>query len=337
VIFSYRVYGFDCASDVPIPGYSPAPLPSPHVDLAISIGSQPDWACQALTLPSRLIYAEPPVPGALISACTLTSFGSDRFFELAYGDGARFVIDNAGTRLWAAWSPPLIIDDLAIYLRGSVMGFVLRRRGITSLHASAVRMGAHAVVLCGATESGKSTTAAALGLRGVSVLSDDIVPLREEENGAYQVEPGYPWICLWPESVRNLLGNPNALPRLTPSWEKCYLSLNNGAFDSMRRPVGAIYVLAPRNSDLNTPRIEEMSGREAVLELVQNTYMNWLLDKGQRAAELDVLSRLASNVPVRRLIPHADPARIDLLCDLIVRDSEAAIGRQSLVRLASPR
>lgn len=333
--FSYRVYGLNCVSDVPIPGYSYQPW-FPQTDLVFSIGSQPDWACQALTLPSCLVYAEPAVPGTLISGCTLTSFGSDRFFELAYGDGARFVIDNAGTRLWAAPSPPLTIDDLAIYLRGSVMGFVLRRRGITSLHGSAVRIGAHAVVLCGATESGKSTTAAALALRGVSVLSDDIVPLREE-NGAYQVEPGYPWICLWPESVRNLLGNPNALPRMTPSWEKCYLSLKNAAFDSVRRPVGTIYVLAPRKSSQNTPRIEEMSAREAVLELVQNTYMNWLLDKGQRAAELDVLSKLASNVPVRRLIPHSDPARIDLLCDLIVRDSEAAIGRQSLAGLTSSR
>jgi hypothetical protein len=73
------------------------------------------------------------------------------------------------------------------------------------------------------------------------------------------------------------------------------------------------------------------------LELVQNTYMNWLLDKRQRAAELDILSRLASSVPVRRLIPHTDPARIDLLCDLIVRDSDSTIARQGFADVASPR
>jgi hypothetical protein len=139
----------------------------------------------------------------------------------------------------------------------------------------------------------------------------------------FQVEPGYPRICLWPDAVRDLLGQPDALPRLTPSWEKCFLPLdgNNASFEGRRKPLGAVYMLAPRAAEANAPRIEEVGPREALLELVQNTYMNWLLDRDQRAAEFDALSKLVTQVPVRRIVPHADSGRIGELCDLILADA----------------
>jgi len=66
-----------------------------------------------------------------------------------------------------------------------------------------------------------------------------------------------------------------------------------------------------------------MNAREALLGLVQNTYMNWLLDRRQRAAEFDALSRLVTQVPIRRIVPHGvDPGRIGALCELIVADAE---------------
>ena len=337
MISSYRAYGLRCVSNVPIPGFSPEPLNFRPTDLRCWINSQePDWVFEARTLPSHLCYGEPPVEGSTTSGCTLTSFGSDKFFELAYGDGVRFVVDGTGTRLSAVGPPSLSVDDLATYLRGPVMGFVLRRRGIIPLHAAAASIGAQAILFCGATESGKSTTAAALALSGVPILSDDIAALLDED-GRFHVEPGYPWICLWPDAVHNLLGKSDALPQLTAAWEKRFLPLGSGSFEPVGRPLSVIYLLSQRTNEPSAPRIEAISAREAVLELVQNTYMNWLLDRRQRAAELDFLSRLAPNVSVRRLIPHADPARIDQLCDLIVRDSEAAVGLQNFADVASPK
>jgi hypothetical protein len=209
------------------------------------------------------------------------------------------------------------------------MGFALRRRGITPLHASAACIGEHVILFCGAAGAGKSTTVAALASRGIPILSDDIAALRNA-GGRFQVQPGYPWICLWPDAVLNLLGQPDALPQLTPTWEKRYLPLNCQDFDAIERPLAVIYLLAERVDDPSAPRIQPLSAREAVLELVQNTYMNWLLDRDQRAAELDALSKLISNVPVRMLAPHTDPSRIDQLCDLVVSDSEALIGDRAV-------
>jgi hypothetical protein len=59
--------------------------------------------------------------------------------------------------------------------------------------------------------------------------------------------------------------------------------------------------------------------------LIQNTYMNWLLHPSQRAAELDVLAKIVAQTPVRRIIPHADPARLKALCDLIINDATSLV------------
>ncbi len=178
------------------------------------------------------------------------------------------------------------------------------------------------IALCGVSQAGKSTTAAALALRGISVLTEDVTPIKILDE-TFIVEPGYPRICLWPDSVKELLGSPDALPLLTPNWDKRYLPLDGvrATFQSEPKPLGAIYLLAPRMSDSRAPRVEEIAPRDALLALVQNTYMNWLLNREQRAAEFDVLSKIVNQIPIRRLIPHADPARLPALCDLIIEDA----------------
>jgi hypothetical protein len=252
----------------------------------------------------------------------LIEHGSAECFELIYSDGASFVVDGQARRVWGAFRSPLTDADLATYFLGPVLGFVLRRRHITSLHASAVELLGYAVALSGEGGFGKSTTAAALALRGVPVLSEDIAPLHEG-TGDFDVLPGYPRVCLWPDSVNHLLGSPQALPLLTPVWEKRYLPLDGvrARFSPEPLPLGLIYLFAPRSGEASAPRVEEMSPREALLTLVQNTYMNWLLDREQRAVEFDALSRLVQQVPVRRIVPHSDPERIAALCELIQADA----------------
>ena len=322
--YSYRAYGLSCLSDAPVSGFLPESISSRKSEILVELcPSAPLWVRKARALAPSPMHAKIGELQAVGSSCTITAYGAEEYFGLAYSDGTQFVIDGEARRVWGACPLPLTMEDLAVYLRGPVMGFVLRRRGVMALHASSVAIEGRAVVLCGPSEAGKSTSAAALALRGVPVLSDDVTALSEGGAG-FQVEPGYPRICLWPDAVRDLLGQPDALPKLTPSWEKCFLPLdgNNARFEEHRKSLGAVYLLAPRTAEANAPRIEELGTREALLELVQNTYMNWLLDRNQRAAEFDALSKLVTQVPVRRIVPHADPRRIGELCDLILADAK---------------
>jgi len=335
VIHSYRVYGLNCVANTPIPGLWLGEFPEEETDVSLQINADAgQWVEQLRTLPASQINRKPSPAGLVESQPSITVFGRNAFFQLAYADGTQFVIDGDANRLWGRCSPPLATEDLAVYLRGPALGFTLRLRGIISLHASAVALRNRAVLFCGSSESGKSTIAAALSLRGNRVLCDDIAAFNFR-HGAIHIEPGYPRVCLWPDAVRGLLGTADALPRLTPTWDKCFLPLDGekAAFEEQPLPAAVIYLLAGR-SESNAPRIEEISPREALLELVRNTYMNWSLDRQKRAAEFRRLSEIVEQISVRRLIPHLHSWRMDELCSLITTDAVALIkGRQSVVAL----
>jgi hypothetical protein len=332
VSYSYRLYGLNCIANISIAGLWPAQFSQEQADIHLQITADaPPWVQQTRTLPASSVHQKPLADGLPDSQLSVTVFGRNAFFRLAYSDGTQFVIDGTAKRLWGSCSSPLSADDLAVYLRGPALGFILRLRGIISLHASAISLLNRAVLFCGSSESGKSTIAAALSLRGNGVLCDDIAPFSFSD-GSVHVEPGYPRVCLWPDAVQGLLGTPDALPPLTPTWDKRFLPLDGetAAFETQRLPAAVIYLLAGR-SESNAPRIEEISLREALLELVQNTYMNWFLDREQRAAEFHRLSEIVAQVSVRRLIPQLNSWRMDELCRLITSDAVALINaRQSV-------
>jgi hypothetical protein len=311
---------------MPIAGLDPLSGKLSGEEIRLENGPEPEWVKFGLQLPARILSHLPESLDAADPSFVLTEHGNAECFHLAYSDGTRFVVDGPAHRVWGVFLPPLTAEDLATYFLGPVMGFLLRRRHITSLHASCVEICGKGIALSGDAGFGKSTTAAALALRGVPVLSEDIVPLKETPEGI-RVVPGYPRICLWPDAVANLLGTAQALPKLTPVWEKRYLALDGtrARFSGGELPLGAIYMFGPRSGNAGAPSIQPMGPREALLELVQNTYMNWLLDREQRAVEFDALAQLVQVVPIRRIVPHADPKRIGELCNLIVGDAEAML------------
>jgi hypothetical protein len=56
---------------------------------------------------------------------------------------------------------------------------------------------------------------------------------------------------------------------------------------------------------------------------VTNTYVTRLMDRALRAREFDLLGRVVESVPVRRVVPHTDPIRLERLCDVILEDFRA--------------
>jgi hypothetical protein len=198
------------------------------------------------------------------------------------------------------------------------MGFVMLLRGVVCLHASAIAVADKAIALLGPAGSGKSTTAAAFSDRGYSVLAEDVVTL-DDHGCQFLVRPGYPCIRLWPASVKALYGSESHLPKLTPNWDKCYLDLTE-RFHAEPLPLAAIYHLGGRRHDTKAPFVESLDRSEGLLSLIANTYATKLMDKQMRAREFELLTRVLNNVPLRRVTPHADPARIPELCDAILND-----------------
>jgi hypothetical protein len=327
VTFFYRAYGIGIRSDTSIAGLELLSGTSSEASLKFESCPPQQWVCDALKLRARVLVHRPAEQGSADPTFVLTEHGNSEYFELSYADGTTFVVNASTDRIWGKVEPPLTNEDLATYFLGPVMGFVLRRRHVTCLHASAVALCGRGVVFCGDAGYGKSTTAGALALRGVPVIAEDIVPL-ELTKEIIMAIPGYPRVCLWAEAVEKLAGFPEALPKLTAAWEKRYLPLDgvHGKFSGEKRPLGLIYLFGERSGAQDAPRVEEIAPREALVELVQKTYMNWLLDREQRAKEFDELGRIVSHVPVRRIIAHQNAEKIGALCELILADAGSVLG-----------
>jgi hypothetical protein len=284
------------------------------------------------TVPPILAQQKPFVrPSRVGSPGSQTSFaiGADvwsenGFVRIRYPDETEFLVNQAGTEVWATWPNSLTLEDTATYLIGPILGLVLHLRGAVMLHASVVRVGDVAVAFVGPQGAGKSTTAASFAMAGYAVLTDDVAAVRED-SGLFQVIPAYPRIRLWPESVEMLFGSPDALPQLTPNWDKRYLELDdvNYRFESDAVPLGAIYFLHPRSDDLSEPIIVAETFRGGMVDLLGNLSGNYLLDQVLQASSFAFLGRLAEGVPLRRLVPRADPNCLADLRELIVADVAA--------------
>ena len=239
-----------------------------------------------------------------------------------YADGTTFVIDRGGSHVWATWPPHMSLDDTATYLLGPVMAFVLRARGVLSLHAGVVELGGGAVAVVGGPEAGKSTVLAALALRGSRVLGDDLAPVYDE-GGRLCIHPSYPRVRLWNDSVERLFGSAEALPLLTPTWDKRYLDVHErGLFEDRPLPLSAIFVLDDRVASEEAPRVQTLSRREAFAVVLTHLHTVWMLPASPQDAVFRLATRIAREVPVARVTPHSDPARLSSLCDLIVSQAE---------------
>ena len=318
--FTFLVYGLRLAADVFIPGLEETPAFG-EPDLRVWLESKPPWLEALSHTAETLCYVTPEREDCCRPALTVHELGAGKYFRLIYADGTTFVLDHLATRVWAAWPAPLTREDAATYLLGPILGFMLRRRGITCLHASAVAVDGEAIALVGSGGAGKSTTAACFAQRGYPVLCDDVSAL-ELRGESFFVRSAYPRVCLWPNAVQALFGRPDALPRLTPNWEKCYLPLGADGRQFQREPLGlrAIYLLAERSAEARVPVFERVPSGVGLIALVQNTYMNYLLDPMLRAREFDLLGRLLERVPLRQVTPHPDLVELPRLCEAIVAD-----------------
>jgi len=317
----YLAYGLTFLSDCSLPGVQQCAPTDQAADVRLWFTEEPAWVREARRLDRRLLCALPQRPTA-DPLLRFFTYGEEEFFEFAYADESKFLLDAAGTRVWASCAPPLVIEDLLTYFVGPVLGFLLRRRGMIPLHACTMELEGSVIALCGPGGAGKSTTAAALALRGIPILCEDVSPLARTGSD-FRVPPGYPRVCLWPESARILTGLPETLPKITPTWEKRYLALDGktAAFASSPGTLSAVYFLEPRTAGSNVPRIEEIKPADGLVELVKNSYMSALLNKEQRAAEFDVFGCLAESVVLRKIKPHSAEAKLSALCDLILEDA----------------
>lgn len=318
----FSVYGLCVRADAFIPGLLPAPLGLP-ADLHVGLATSSPLITRLKGLPQVLTYISPDRSSGNQPILRVWTLGDRDGFRFRYADDVEFILDSAATEVGVTWPAGMTLEDAATYLVGPILSFVLRLRGATCLHASAVAVGEFAVAFMGPPSSGKSTLAATFAKKGFAVLTDDVVTL-VERNTRIWVQPGYPRVNLWPDSAAALFSSPERLPLITRGWDKRFLDLASGPgrFQSSPLPLGAVYLLGRSADVLNEPRIEPLAGRTALIALVANTSVNYMLDRSMRSREFEVAGRLVAKVTMRSVL-SSRLDDLDSLVTAILADWEA--------------
>ncbi len=319
--YSCSVYGLGLQYNQFIAGLSGLGPPA-RVDVQLTLGAMPPKGTGGVA-DAQSYHVSPSVDASGRPAVSVWRLLGGKYFRIEYADRTAIIADASGSAIWATWPDTASVEDTATYLLGPILAFVLRLRGVACLHASAVAIGNTAIALVGPSGSGKSSTAAAFARLGHSVLTDDVLALADHGD-RFDVQPAYPRIRLWPESVGSLFGSVDALPRITPTWDKRFLDLNGPVYRFHRKPLPlrAIYFLAERSQGAGRCTVESLSPRAAFMDLVTNTHANYLLDRDQRAQEFELLGRLVQKVVLRRITPSSDLGGIFEVCQAIKDDLE---------------
>jgi hypothetical protein len=256
----------------------------------------------------------------------------DAAVQLCWNNGdshLEFRIDRVGGWACATWSESVPYPDVVSSLLGPVLGCVLRLRGVTCLHASAIAVGSVAIAIVGSKFGGKSTLAANFAESGYAVLADDVAALTESEGGMF-VQPGPARLRLWPNSVEALPGVEfETLDRVSMNLDKRYLDLtlnpdaSRWRYQSEPLPLAAVYLLDEPDPPGSAPHVTPIPPAAGLISLTQNTYVDYVLDRAGRARDFQVLGRLAVSIPLRRV--HR-PSGLDALpqtCAVILDDLQA--------------
>lgn len=324
-VYRYQAYGLRVESDRALPGL--IPCDDEQVDVTITFVGD----CVALggDTSGQLVYPKTSSDQSILRVWR-TANGGLRLTASYRGEYCTFVVEPGGAQVRVAWSPVTPVQDVLLYLLGPVLGSVLRMRGATCLHGSAVAYQGQAAVLIGPKGAGKSTTAAALLERGCKMLTDDIAVIREAD-GQFYVEPGYPGMRLRDTSAAHLYGTADALPGLWSDApdralvQRRYLDLQERSeqFSAQALPLAAVYVLEGRGPAETPPRVHALPCAPGLLMLAANTYVDYAHTEASRVQEWRGLERLLRAVPARRVIRPDGLGSLDGICEALLGDLRA--------------
>ena len=209
------------------------------------------------------------------------------------------------------------LEYVAGVVAGPVASFLRWQRGLASLHASAVVVDGRVMVIGGQSGAGKSTTTAALALRGYPLFSDDVLGWRSS-GGQLLACPGPVRVKLWPDSLAAFDLNPESLPRVRTDLNKRLLQLPEAANDT-ELPLGAVYLLSTE-MDASLGDIRELRGAEAFIALKAICRDDSVLTPAMRVRQFEALAELARCMPVRQVRAHPGLDRLTEFTDSLVAD-----------------
>jgi hypothetical protein len=287
----YRAYGITLSSSIAFPELTP--IPACRVRLTFRLGSgridSQDWVDGTPSIHSD-------------GGPWLTVARQGRAYRLRFGESADLVIMQDGRTVVGYRRGRTTLATIRHLFLDSALPMLLSHRGRTVLHGSAVVCGGAAVALIGPGGAGKSTLAASFSADGCPVIADDAVVLRQRE-GVVITTPAYAGLRIWPDAL-TVLGGAQRRLKASDASRKRRIGLGDPGFAFQNRPapLRRVYILdSPPNRRSKTIRIEALSRREGIIELIKYSYAMDLNDRRHLVNRLDRLLRDCAPLELRRL------------------------------------
>jgi hypothetical protein len=213
-----------------------------------------------------------------------------------------FLVSRDGSQILYRPLSDFVMASFEAYLLGMLMKIVLVRKGIQSLHASAVIINDTAVAFLGSGGFGKSSLAASFVSAGYPLLTDDVLRL-EEDRGRMWAYPGPACLKLLPDDARQWLDESCAAVPMDPGADKWLFPMTAGLQCQTPVPLAAIYCMAGPKKAREAKRIaiDALKPREALLEIVGGAHKDNFVDRDRLAQRFDAAELVVKAVPVRRL------------------------------------
>jgi hypothetical protein len=232
---------------------------------------------------------------------------------------ADFAVDRRGREVVLCRAGPGVGElTLRHALLDWVLALVLCLRGKQVLHASSIVTPDGLCAFAGPSGAGKSTLAASFIAAGYPVFCDDCLVVEQSAKaGCFECTPAYPGLRLWDDSVE-VLGLRNHVTQSVAGYmpkHRVVIEDRANGLAAKRRPLARVYCLnrRPRAAGFDTPWVEPLEGKDALMELVSRSWMCDPTDKTALVQRFRFFASLAKQVAIRKL--HV-PDDIALLPDV---------------------
>jgi hypothetical protein len=319
-VYLYDVYGLRISSDIAIPELLPsdgqckiAQINVIFEDLLNQFTNISDWLAR-----TAFPGGTPWLSWAKVSNGYLLRFNDLADF-LVSSDGLNVRCTFAAAHITSATLRHLAIDH--------VLPRVLNRLGFDALHATATVIDDRVCAFVAEAGTGKSTLAASFHLAGYPGFCDDCLVLRDTR--PLTGVPAYPGVRLWERSFHALVGNAATLGMPVAQYTAKTRQLGGAeSFRTESLPVARIYLLERSSeSDLTAaalPRLQNLKPRDALPALMAATFPLDITDRAMLSRHFRLLSRVAAELPIRRLIIPSDFTALPAARSLILADCAAA-------------
>lgn len=216
------------------------------------------------------------------------------------------------------------VHILNTWLLGTMMAYMLQYHGYLVLHGSSVLIKGGAVIVSGQSGAGKSTLASALWQQGYPFITDDLVVIKRNISGQYELIPGPPQLKLWRDAASHLGHDIEQAQPVNLKTDKYIIPVVSYS-DSPAIPITAFYELniAPLATTFTCERLSKV---QSLQTLMHNAYRYFMLKPLQKLHYFfNDCSQLSQQIVVNKIIRRPDLSELSQIISRIKFDQGISI------------